>query len=92
MMANRHDEADDTPGAQPPVVAVLAARTLTVREVLALNRNGILWFEKAHDEAIDLFIGDRRIGSGRAITTRGGKRFAIRLESVQSSPETLGES
>ncbi len=90
MMAS-HQEADDTPGAQPPLVAVLAEATLTVREVLALKRNGILSFEKAHDEALDLVIGDRRIGSGRAITTRGGKRFAVRLESVQSPPETPGE-
>lgn len=74
-------------GVECPVIVVLAEKEMTLEKVLALRRDTVIAFSKPSDSALDLYVSDRKVASGRAV--RVGPRYGLWLESVGSARDTV---
>jgi flagellar motor switch/type III secretory pathway protein FliN len=70
-----------------PIIAVLGEKQMTLQELLGLRKDSIIAFKKANNEPMELFVNDRRIGSGKAIKVK--ERFGIWIDDIGSPRETI---
>jgi flagellar motor switch protein FliN/FliY len=63
-----------------PVIVVLGARELRLREVTALVPGAIIELAKAADEELELMVNNKVIATGRAVKV--GENFGIRVAFV----------
>ncbi len=63
-----------------PVVVQIASRLMTMKEVVNLSPGAIIELPKLAHEELDILIGDKQIGSGRAVKV--GENFGIRVSYV----------
>lgn len=63
-----------------PVIVVLAEKTLSFKEVLAMNEGTVIEFEKSSSETLKLLVNDRKVGLGRVVKV--GERFGLRIEEI----------
>ncbi len=63
-----------------PVIVRLAAKKLTLAEVLRLGMGAIIEFSKSSDEPLDLLISNKLIGVGE--TVKVGENFGLRITQI----------
>lgn len=70
-----------------PVVVVLAERTMTLGEVLALRPGTILEVQKSADQDLSLRINNRGVGTGTAVKV--GENFGLRIATIGSRTQRV---
>ncbi|MCC6738617.1 MAG: FliM/FliN family flagellar motor switch protein [Planctomycetia bacterium] len=65
---------------QVPLAVVLAERTMTLGQVLALGAGSVVEFEKPVAAALDLYLGEKRVASGKAV--RIGENFGLQVTEI----------
>ncbi len=70
-----------------PVIVVLAEKQMTLEEVLALDRDAVISFQKLSVEPLEFHVNDRLLGTGKAIKVED--KFGIYMETVDSPEEAL---
>ncbi len=63
-----------------PVVVQIASRLMPMTEVVNLSPGAIIELPKLADEELDILIGDKQIGSGRAVKV--AENFGLRVSYV----------
>lgn len=63
-----------------PVIVKLAERKISLQEVLRLGNGSIIEFYKGADEALEVLINNKPIGTGVAVKV--GENFGIRLTQI----------
>lgn len=63
-----------------PLAVVLAERSMSLGQVLALSAGSVVEFEKPVAAALDLYLGDRRVASGKAV--RVGENFGLQVTQI----------
>ena len=76
-------------GLEVPLQVLLAAKTMTLGQVLALAPGTVIEFEKPVSSTLDLLLHDRRIAAGRAV--RVGENFGLQITDV-AGPQALIQS
>jgi flagellar motor switch protein FliN len=74
------DELDRILRMEVPVIVRLAARKLSLAEVLRLGMGAIIEFSKSSDEPLDLLINNKLIGVGE--TVKVGENFGLRITQI----------
>lgn len=70
-----------------PVVVVLAERTMSVGEVLALRPGTIVEVDKNADQDLCLRINNRDVGTGTAVKV--GENFGLRISDIGSRAQRV---
>ncbi|NUN50412.1 MAG: FliM/FliN family flagellar motor switch protein [Candidatus Brocadiae bacterium] len=70
-----------------PVAVVLAERTMTLGQVLALAPGAVIEFPQAVAGPLDIRLHDRRIAVGNAV--RAGDRFGVQVLDVADADGIL---
>jgi flagellar motor switch/type III secretory pathway protein FliN len=70
-----------------PVIVVLAEKEMTLEQILALDKDAMISFDRRDDAPLDFWVNDQRVGSGKAIQVAG--RLAIHVRQVDSPGEAL---
>ena len=76
-----------------PVIVQIASRLMTLKEVVNLSPGAIIELPKLADEELDILIGDKQIGSGRAVKV--AENFGLRVSyigNVRDRIIALGEA
>lgn len=63
-----------------PITARLAAKKLTVQEIVELGPGAIITFNKPCDGPLDLTVGDQKIAIGEAVKV--GEKFGVRVKEM----------
>ena len=63
-----------------PMIVKLAERKISLQEVLRLGNGSIIEFYKSADEALEVLINNKPIGTGVAVKV--GENFGIRLTHI----------
>jgi flagellar motor switch protein FliN/FliY len=69
------------------VIAVLAEKRMKLGEVVRLDVDSVIEFEKSAREPLELMVNDRRVGRGEAVKT--GENFGVRVTSIADPRETI---
>ncbi len=72
---------------QVPLAVVLAERSMTLGQVLALGVGTVIEFEKAAAAALDLYLGEKRVASGKAVRT--GENFGLQVTEIVDPREVV---
>ena len=83
----RLDELNRLLKIQVPVIAVLAEKTLKLREVLDLAVGSLIQLDKPVDEPLDLKVNNHPIATGH--TVRQGENFALRITHLNPVGDTI---
>lgn len=70
-----------------PVIAVMAEKTMRLKEILNLTVGSIIQLDKPAEELLDLMVNDQRIGRGE--TVRVGENFGLHLLELGPLRETI---
>ncbi|MCE9584076.1 MAG: FliM/FliN family flagellar motor C-terminal domain-containing protein [Planctomycetes bacterium] len=70
-----------------PLAVVLAEKTMTLGQVLALGPGTVVEFDKSVAAALDLYLGERRVASGKAV--RIGENFGLQVSEIVDPRQTL---
>lgn len=70
-----------------PLAVVLAEKMMTLGQVLAFGPGTVVEFDKNVAAALDLYLGDRRVASGKAV--RIGETFGLQVSEIVDPRETL---
>ena len=70
-----------------PVSVRLCERSFPLSSLVELRAGTILQFTKRHDETLELYVNDSRVGLGRAVDI--GERLGFRVEEVDASQAAL---
>lgn len=81
------DRLEDLLGLELPVIVLLAEKTMTLEEILALRKDSVIEFDKLSNAPLDLYVNNRRLGSGNAIKLED--RFGLHVGEIDSAEETL---
>lgn len=65
---------------QVPLAVVLAERSMTLGQVLAFGVGTVIEFEKPVAAALDLYLGEKRVASGKAVRT--GENFGLQVTEI----------
>ncbi len=65
---------------QVPIIVKLAARKLTLSEVMRLGPGAIIEFSKSSDEPLELLINNKTIGVGEAVKV--GENFGLKITQI----------
>ncbi len=63
-----------------PVIVYLAERSFTTAEIMRLVPGSIIEMAKQADKDLDLYISNRRVGTGTAVKV--GENFGLRVTSM----------
>jgi flagellar motor switch/type III secretory pathway protein FliN len=71
-----------------PLEVRIGAREMTLEAIQALDVGSIIAFERLADEALDLFVGNVRLGSVEVVVTGAGlaARIAAFDERIEMAP------
>lgn len=72
---------------QVPLAVVLAERSMTLGQVLALGVGTVIEFEKPVAAALDLYLGEKRVASGKAVRT--GENFGLQVTEIVDPREVV---
>lgn len=72
---------------QVPLAVVLADRTMTLGQVLSLGVGSVVEFEKPVAAALDLYLGEKRVASGKAV--RIGENFGLQVTEIADPREVV---
>ncbi len=72
---------------QVPVIAVIGETQMLLADVLKLAPGTVIEIGKGSREPLDLMVGDRQIGSGKAI--RKGEYFGVQVTEIGGPEETI---
>lgn len=72
------------------ITVELGRRRLTIGEVLALGRGGIVEFSRNATEPLDIRVNDRLIAHGEAVVI--GDRYGVRVTDIVSPGERVGSA
>ena len=70
-----------------PIIAVMAEKTMTLKEILNLTIGSIIQLDKPAEEHLDLLVNNQRIGQGQ--TVRVGDNFGLKITALGSLRETI---
>lgn len=70
-----------------PLIVRLAAKEMSVREVLDLAPGAVIHFETNYETALSLMANSRVIARGRAV--KMGERFGLQISDVGDAADTL---
>ena len=70
-----------------PLAVVLAERTMTLGQVLGLGPGIVIEFEKPGAAALDLYLGEKRVASGKAV--RIGENFGLQVTEIVDPREVV---
>jgi flagellar motor switch protein FliN/FliY len=70
-----------------PLAVVLAEKTMTLGQVLAVGPGTVIEFDKSVAAALDLYLGERRVASGKAV--RIGETFGLQVGEIVDPRTTL---
>jgi flagellar motor switch protein FliN len=76
-------------GLELPVIVVLAEKTCTLEEILALSEGSVVVFKKHNSEPLDILINNRKIGAGKTIKI--GEHFGVHIREVGTPQEILAK-
>jgi flagellar motor switch protein FliN/FliY len=68
----------------------LGRQLMTVAEVLQLGQGSVVELSKAAGEALDIYLNDRLVARGEAVTI--GDRYGIRITEIQSAKERASQA
>ncbi|KAF0241377.1 MAG: surface presentation of antigens (SPOA) [Planctomycetota bacterium] len=72
---------------QVPLAVVLAERSMTLGQVLGLGPGIVIEFEKSVAAALDLYLGEKRVASGKAV--RIGENFGLQVTEIVDPREVV---
>ena len=72
---------------QVPVIAVIGETRMRLGDVLKLAPGAVIELNKSSSEPLELLVGDRQIGLGRAI--RKGEHFGLQITEIGRPEETI---
>jgi flagellar motor switch protein FliN/FliY len=70
-----------------PLAVVLAERSMTLGQVLALGPGIVIEFDKPVAAALDLYLGEKRVASGKAV--RIGENFGLQVTEIVDPREVV---
>lgn len=71
-----------------PVMVILASKKQRIDDVMRLGPGSILTFDRSCDAPIDVYVGNRLIGSGEAVKV--GEKFGVKIREIDMPPEKFG--
>ena len=63
-----------------PLAVVVAEKQMSLGQVLALGPGSVVEFDKSVAAALDLYLGERRVASGKAV--RVGETFGLQVSEI----------
>jgi flagellar motor switch protein FliN/FliY len=70
-----------------PVIAILAEKTMKLREVLDLVVGAIIQLDASVDKPLELMVNNQRIAAGRAV--RADDHFGLQLDRLNPVDDTI---
>lgn len=71
-----------------PLIVQIAARSMPVKDVVALEPGAIIEFPRSADEDLEILINNKAVGQGIAVKV--GENFGIRINKIGDLSTFLG--
>ena len=71
-----------------PLIVQIAARSMPVKDVVALEPGAIIEFPRSADEDLEILINNKAVGQGVAVKV--GENFGIRINTIGDLSKFLG--